>query len=113
MHNFGGKLKAFRQALGETQTSISKKLNISQANYARYESEKNAPPYTFLYNLRTIFNANLDYFFFEDVDDMFLSESAGGNIVSDRNEIYNNELEKLRQENERLKAALIKLATKD
>ncbi len=55
------KLKELRLSKGLTQAQVADAINISAANYSRYESNINEPPLAIICKLADYFNCSVDY----------------------------------------------------
>ncbi len=55
------KLKEIRLSKGLTQAQVADAINISAANYSRYESHINEPPLAVICKLADFFNCSVDY----------------------------------------------------
>ncbi len=55
------KLKELRLSKGLTQAQVADAINISAANYSRYESNINEPPLIVICKLADYFNCSVDY----------------------------------------------------
>ena len=64
--DIGGKLKKLRKLKDISQDELSKKLNISKTNIARYETNKQLPSAEFIKKLAEFFEVSCDYFLFDD-----------------------------------------------
>jgi len=63
MINLGSKLKELRTAENLTQAQLSEKLNISRANYTRYETNASRPDYETLIAIADFYEISLDELF--------------------------------------------------
>ena len=69
MNFFPEQIKKLREELGLNQTEMADLCNISRVNYSRYESGKNEPSLTFMYNMyKNVPNLNLAFIFDPKVD---------------------------------------------
>ena len=59
----GAKLKELRIAENLTQEQLAKNLNISRANYTRYETDKVRPDYETLIKIADYYDISLDEIF--------------------------------------------------
>ena len=55
------RLKELRVANELTQAQIAKELNITRANYSRYECGLRTPPLEILWELADFYNTTVDY----------------------------------------------------
>ena len=55
------KLKEIRTQKGMTQQEVAKKLNITQATYSGYESDKYEPSIDILISISKLFKVSIDY----------------------------------------------------
>lgn len=62
----GKKLKELRKNENLTQQELSYILNVSQANYARYETDTTRPNYETLIAIADFYNITLDEIFERD-----------------------------------------------
>lgn len=55
------RLKVLRESKGLTQSELTKKFNINQGNYSRYESGTLIPTTDTLIQLSEFYNVSIDY----------------------------------------------------
>ena len=68
MYMFKDRLRYLREYQELSQAEVSKRLNVTQATYSRYESGVHLPGLDVLKNMSKLFNVSIDYLAENDCD---------------------------------------------
>lgn len=96
--NFGKRLANLREKNDWSQDKISKKLNISQQSYSKYETNRNEPDMKTIVNISKLFNVSTDYLlgltkFKEPVNDL-MKNPTNSEIIDHIDQLSDENIQK-------------------